>query len=173
MVWHQEVLLPPHKDIFSLCTILIMEIRLLRLLSQGAPRRKSCPVLHIRLICGAPGVVLGLESVFGPDDLAFEICCEGWVVFGEACVESNQPLSIVRNCGRKSTLNTQISAHERLIHVNVLDIYLDFVYLTIRLLSALELAAGAKERRGVTWALLHYDVNKHTSSGPHNEAGSL
>jgi len=33
----------------------------------------------------------GLKRVFVPDDFAFEVCGQGWVVVGKACAESAMP----------------------------------------------------------------------------------
>jgi hypothetical protein len=42
------------------------------------------------------------------------------------------------------TFDTQISAHERLAHVDVLDLDFNFVLLAIGRLATLEAAAGAE-----------------------------
>lgn len=84
VVRHQKVLFPSHEDILPLRKVLVVEVRFLGLLGQGTPSWKSCPVLHVRFLGCAPGFVLGLESMFRADDLAFEVGCESWMVFSQA-----------------------------------------------------------------------------------------
>jgi hypothetical protein len=45
------------------------------------------------------------------------------------------------------TFDAQISAHERLAHIDVFDLYLDLVLLAIGRLASLEATTGAEERR--------------------------
>lgn len=89
MIWHQEVLFPPHEDVLPLCAILVVEIRFLRLLRQRPPRRELSPMLHICLVCGAPRLVFGLKRIFRADNLAFKVRSQGRMVFGKAysCVQ--------------------------------------------------------------------------------------
>lgn len=84
VVGHQEILLPSHENVFPLSKVLIAEIRSLGLLCEGPPRGKAAPVLHVHLLVGTPFWMLGLEGVLRSDYLAFKICCEGWVIVGEA-----------------------------------------------------------------------------------------
>ncbi len=95
MIWYQEILLPPHEDILPLREILVVEVCLLRLFSQGTPRRKSRPVLHVRLLGCAPGFVLRLESMFGANDLAFEVGGESRMIFRQACMKTRSQWIIV------------------------------------------------------------------------------
>ena len=80
MIRYQEILFPPHEHIFSLSAVLVVKIWLLCLLSQRTPCWKLGPVLHVGLICCTPGLVFGLKSIFGPDNLALEVSRQGRMV---------------------------------------------------------------------------------------------
>lgn len=68
-----------------------------------------------------------LESVFGAaDDFAFEVCCEGGVVFSEA-------------------FDAKVAAEKGGGDVDVFYGDLDFVVLAVGLLGSDELGAGAQE----------------------------
>jgi hypothetical protein len=48
--------------------------------------------------------------------------------------------------GQTHTLNTQVSRERRLGHVDVFDLDLNLVHLTVRLLGSLEFTARSEER---------------------------
>ncbi len=83
MIRDEKVLFPSHKDVLLLRAIFVMEVRLLRLFCQGTPRRKTSPMLHISLVCGAPRFVLGLECVLWPYNLSLEVGDDGGKIWGE------------------------------------------------------------------------------------------
>lgn len=80
VVRDKELLLPSHEHVFSISTVLVVEIWLLRLFGQRSPSRKACPVFHILLIAGTPVVMPGLEGVFRSNNLAFEKSGQGRVM---------------------------------------------------------------------------------------------
>ena len=51
----------------------------------------------------------------------------------------------VRLNGKLLTLNSQVSRERRLCHVDVFDLDLNLIHLTVRLLGSLEFTAGSKE----------------------------
>ena len=61
------------------------------------------------------------------------------------------------------TFDSQVSAKERLGHVDVFDLDLDIVILAVRLLSAFEFAAGSEERGGPVGDYLR--LSEHLISG--------
>lgn len=73
VVGHEEGFLPAHEDVLALGKVLVVEVGLLGLLGERPPRGEARPVLHVRLVGGAPRGVPRLEGVFGADDLAFEV----------------------------------------------------------------------------------------------------
>lgn len=84
VIGHEEVLLPPHKDMFTLGKIPVREIGPFGLFGEGAPGGKPRPVMHIGFLGGAPFFVPSLERVFGSDDLALKKGGQSWMVFCEA-----------------------------------------------------------------------------------------
>ena len=86
VVRHQEVLLPPHKNILPLREILVCKIRPLCISSHWPPCIEPIPVLHVDLVVRAPIWVLRLERIFIPDYLAFEVCRERRVVIRQTCI---------------------------------------------------------------------------------------
>ena len=100
VVRHEEVLLPSHEDVLALADVFVSEVRLLRLFGERPPSWEARPMLHVRLVRRSPGFVLGLKCVLGPDYLAFEERCEGWVVLSEACVG--------RSCQRRALFTAAV-----------------------------------------------------------------
>lgn len=74
----------------------------------------------------------GLEGVFGADNFAFEEGCQGWVVFGQ-------------------TLDAEVAAEIGFVHVDVLDLDVDIVDLSVGLLGPCELAASPEKGGSVVW----------------------
>jgi len=72
--------------------------------------------------------MFSLEGVFGADDLALEVGCEGGVVVGQA-------------------LDLEVAAEEGLGHVDVLQLHFHLVHLPIRLLRASERGPRSQARR--------------------------
>lgn len=72
VVRDEEFFLPSHEHVFSVRTVFVVEVWLLRLFGQRPPSRKACPVFHVLLIAGAPVIMPGLEGVFWSNDFAFE-----------------------------------------------------------------------------------------------------
>jgi hypothetical protein len=67
------------------------------------------------------------------------------MVLGQTCCASVLPIStLMDGVTAVRTFDTQISAHERLAHVDVLDLDFNFVLLAIGRLATLEAAAGAE-----------------------------
>lgn len=83
-------------------------------------------MLHVSVLRRTPLLMPGLEGVFGANDLALEVCGESWVIVGES-------------------LNAQVAAYERLFHIDMLYLHLDFVDLAVRLLRAYESRSGLEE----------------------------
>lgn len=129
VVGHEEVLLPAHEDVLPLRNVPDVDGTLARLLFQRAEGRKLLPVVEVNAVCGAPSIVIRDEVVLCADDLALKVRRQRRVVLGQA-------------------LNAQVSAEEGLLKIHVLDLNLDIIYLALRLLRAMELAACPQERRG-------------------------
>ena len=91
VVRHKEGFLPAHENVLTLRAVLVMEVGLLGLFCERAPGGESAPVLHVCVLCRAPRGVTCLEGVSRSNDFAFEVGCQGWVVF-------SQPWS--RLCGK-------------------------------------------------------------------------
>lgn len=123
VVRNQEMLLPPHKYMLSLGGVSNSDGAFACLFLKGAESGEFGPMAQIDLHISTPVVVLGEKTVLSSNNLAFEICGEGWMIFGQA-------------------LNTQVSAKERLAHVHMLDLDLNIVDLSLRLLSPVESTAG-------------------------------
>lgn len=71
----------------------------------------------------------GAERVLGADDFTFEIRGQRRMVVCEPCRESARRLE---NGYRYAlTLNAQVAANERLLHVDMLDLDLNVIGLTI------------------------------------------
>lgn len=79
VIWHQKLLFPAHKHVFTVCAVLIMEIGLLGLLCKRPPRGEARPVLHVLFVAGAPVIVTGLEGVLWTNNFAFEESSESSV----------------------------------------------------------------------------------------------
>jgi hypothetical protein len=73
MIWHEEVLLPPHEDVFPLSEIFAAEVGLPSLFRQRQIRRKSVPVLIVYLLGRSPFLILSAECIFSADHLSFKI----------------------------------------------------------------------------------------------------
>jgi len=99
MVGEEEVFLPAHEDVLALRHVGDVEVALAGLFLEGAEGLELGPVLQVDLVGRAPVFVLGEEGVFGADDFAFEVGCEGWVVFCEACVEQLLALGMSKSRG--------------------------------------------------------------------------
>lgn len=80
VIGDQEVFLPPHKDGFPLSGITDRDGTLSSLLLEWAEGGELGPVAQVNLAVCTPVVMLGVEAVFGPNDLAFKVCRESWVV---------------------------------------------------------------------------------------------
>lgn len=128
VVGHKEMLLPSHEEIFSLGKVLVCKVGTFGLLGQGAPGREPAPVLHVNLFVGPPLWPVGLKSVLCANDFAFKVGCEGRVVIGQS-------------------LYPEIATQTVLFHVDIFDLHLNLVHLSIGLLCAFELAAGLEEGR--------------------------
>lgn len=122
VVGDQERLFPAHEDVFALVEVRVVEFGVLGLLSEGPEGGEARPVLHVGSVRGAPFFVVSAEGVFGADDLAFEVSCQGGVILGEA-------------------FDTQVATQKRSAHVHVFQLNLNLVVLAVRLLGANELAA--------------------------------
>ncbi len=85
VIRYQEVLLPPHKYVISLCQTLNVQVSLPRLLLEWTKSVELCPMLQINFISRAPVFVLCEKRIFGPDNLAFEIGSKGWMVLRKSC----------------------------------------------------------------------------------------
>jgi len=73
VIWHEEVFLPPHEDVFPLSKIFAVEIGLPSLFRQRQIRWKSIPVLIVYLLGRSPFLVLGAECIFSTDHLSFKV----------------------------------------------------------------------------------------------------
>lgn len=76
----QEVLLPPHKDGFPLSGITNCDGSLPGLLLERAEGGELGPVAQVNLAVRTPVFMLGVEAVFGTNNLAFKVCRESGVV---------------------------------------------------------------------------------------------
>lgn len=74
------MLLPPHENIFLLGNIVNRNRPPACLLLERPEGVKLGPVVEINLMIGAPVLMFGKEAIFGADDLALEVCREGWMV---------------------------------------------------------------------------------------------
>lgn len=115
VVWHQKILLPPHENVFPLHGVFVAGVWALRLLLERSPGRKPSPVLHINLFIRSPFCMPCLKCIFCADYFALKVRCESGMIVSEP-------------------LDPQIAAEKGLLHVNMLYLHLDVVYLTIRLL---------------------------------------
>jgi len=70
--------------------------------------------------------MFGLEGVLRSNNFPFKVCCECRVILGKA-------------------FDAEIPTQERLIHVDMLDVDLNLIDLSIRLLGTPKLAAGEEE----------------------------
>jgi hypothetical protein len=82
MVGHQEMLLPPHKNVLSLRNVVDGHRALSCLLLERPKGIELGPVAEIHLVVGAPVLVLGEKAIFRADDLALEVGCERGMVLG-------------------------------------------------------------------------------------------
>lgn len=82
---------------------------------------------EVDLGIGAPVIVLGEEVVLGTNDFSLKVRGECWVVLGQ-------------------TLDTQVATEKRFAQVNMFDLDLDLVDLSLGLLCAAESASGSEER---------------------------
>lgn len=85
VIRYQEMFLPPHKYVLSLCQTLNVQVPLARLLLERTKSVELGPMLQINLISRTPVFVLREEGIFGANNLAFEIGSESWVVLGKSC----------------------------------------------------------------------------------------
>lgn len=86
VVWHEEVFLPSHKNVLAFCIVLVIEVGLASLTRQRLPGREAVPVLHVDLVVGAPVGPARLKGVFGANDFALKVCCQGRVILCEAWI---------------------------------------------------------------------------------------
>jgi hypothetical protein len=149
MIRNEKVLFPSHEYVFTLCEVPVGEIWLLRLFGKRPPGRKSGPMVHVGLLRCTPSFISGLESVFGPNDFSFEERCQSRMILGETyrCKRRLAIMFYIRDNPR--TLYTKIAAEVRFSHIDMFNLYVDVVHLTVRLLCTSEFASGAKIRRGV------------------------
>jgi hypothetical protein len=83
VIWNQEVFLPPHEYVLSLRHSGDVKVALPGLLLKWPESGEFGPVLQIYFISRAPVLMLSEKCVFRANDLSFEVCSEGWVVFGQ------------------------------------------------------------------------------------------
>lgn len=84
VIWDQEVLLPAHEDVFALGDVLDDDRGALACLPRVRPERGELgPMRYIRLVIGAPALVLGHEAIFVADDLALEVRRQRGMVIGK------------------------------------------------------------------------------------------
>lgn len=120
------MLLPPHENVISLCQVSDGDGTLAGYLLVRPESAKLGPVANVHFVVCAPVIVLGEEVVLCADDFSLEIGGECRVVLGQS-------------------LDAQVTAEEGFAQVNMLDLDLDFVDLSFRLLCAAELASRSEE----------------------------
>lgn len=86
MIRDEEILLPSHEHVLALRIIAVCEIGPFGLFGQRFPRRKPRPVVYVCFFIGAPCFVASYECVLGADDFSLEECCQGGMIFREACI---------------------------------------------------------------------------------------
>jgi hypothetical protein len=84
VIRYQEVFLPSHKYVLSLCQTRNVKVPLARLLLERKKSSELGPMMQINLISRTPIFMLCEKRIFGADNLAFEIGGKSWVVLGEA-----------------------------------------------------------------------------------------
>lgn len=84
VIWHQKRFLPAHEDVLALRAVFIVKVGFLGLFCEWAPRREARPVLHVGFVGRTPRGMASLEGVLGPNNLTFEVCCQGWMIGGES-----------------------------------------------------------------------------------------
>ena len=84
MIGNEEIFLPPHENVLTLCKIPVGKIWSLCLPGQWTPCWESCPMVHICFLGRSPRFMVRFESVFGADDLSLEECCQSGMVLREA-----------------------------------------------------------------------------------------
>lgn len=84
MVWHEEVLLPAHEDVFTLSQISHGHAGTLS--NRGlvlSECRELAPVVDVDFFGRTPALVFGHKAIFATDNLALEECGKGRVILGE------------------------------------------------------------------------------------------
>lgn len=95
------------------------------------------------------------ETIVGSDYFALKISRKCRVVLRKSCGEVNEQVEDQRRLRRDArrskkrlTLNTEISAQKRFLHVDVFDFHLDIIHLSLGLLCPVEAAPGAEKGGG-------------------------
>lgn len=73
VIRYQEMLLPTHEDMFPLWGICDSDRAFPCLLQEGPEGAEFGPVAQVHLCVGPPFVMLGDETIFATNDLAFEV----------------------------------------------------------------------------------------------------
>lgn len=75
VIRHQEMFLPSHKDVLSLCYIRNSHWTFACMLLKRPKRIELCPMAKINPHVRPPVLMLGEEAVFRSDNFSFEIGC--------------------------------------------------------------------------------------------------
>ena len=134
MIWHQEVFLPTHKQVFTFCIVFEVEVRPPRFLRKWLPGWKAVPVLIIDCFRRPPVGFLRLERVSRSYDLTFEVCGECGMICCESWICRKQVTFELGNTDH--TFDAKITAQVGFCHVHMFHVYLHAVLLAIRLLCA-------------------------------------
>lgn len=143
------MLLPPHENVISLCQVSDGDGTLAGYLLVRPESAKLGPVTNVHFVVCAPVIVLGEEVVLCADDFPLEIGGECRVVLGQSYPKGPRWLAMTQleNAAEleRQTLDAQVAAEEGFAQVNMLDLDLDVVDLSFRLLCAAELASRSEE----------------------------
>lgn len=107
--------------------------------------------MYVCFLIGTPGFVACLECMLRANDFSFEKRGQGGMVFCEACEAKEMSQLETRHIyiedvdGGKRTLNAQVTAQVGLGHIHVLNLHVNIVHLTVRLLCPNKSASGTKK----------------------------
>lgn len=132
VIRHEEILFPPHKNMFALRKVAVCKIGPLGLFRKRFPSRKSGPVVYVCLFVRTPFFITSLKSVLGSNYFTFKESGQGRMILGEA-------------------LNAQIAAQVGFSHVHVLNLHVNIIHLAVRLLCADKSTSGAEKGRRMIW----------------------
>jgi hypothetical protein len=96
MIWHKEVLFPPHKDVIFRGEIWNGNGAFARLPCIRPECCELVPMADVNLLVCSPCWVVCYKTVAGANYLALKVGGEGGVVFREACRSKNHVSSLFK-----------------------------------------------------------------------------